>query len=82
MSTIEVKTDPYDQLFEQSQKNTHYLTKFVMVVYYVVFNILLVCIALDSYYEFMRKGDWFVLSISLIVLNNFCQFLRYIWVYD
>ncbi len=82
MSTIEVKTDPYDQLFDQSQKNAYYLTKFIMVVYYIVFNSLCICIAFDSYYEFMRKRDWFVISILLVVLNNFCQFLRYICIYD
>lgn len=82
MSVVELKTDPYNQLFEHPPKDTHYLTKFVMVVYYLVFNILLICIALDSYYEFMRKGDWFIISILLIVLNNFCQFLRYSCIYD
>lgn len=81
MSSLEVKTDPYDQLFERP-RNTNRLTKIIMIIYYFTFNALLMCIAVDSYYEFMEKKDWFVAAISLIVLNNCCQFLRYICTHD
>ena len=70
--------DPYGHLFVNSNKDEYHLTKAIMIVYYVVFNATLMMITFDSYYEFMRKKDWFVISISLLLLNNFCQFLRYI----
>ncbi len=82
MATVEVQPDSYANLFEAPQdKSAYFLTKWIMIIYYIAFNALLICMALDSYYEFMQKSEWFIGSLILIVLNNFCQFLRYVCIY-
>ena len=82
MSAIEVKRDPYDGLFEKQPVDHAFLHKMIMVIYYVVFNVLLLMIAFDTYFDFLSKKVWFTASVTLIVINNFCQFLRYICIYD
>lgn len=76
------KNNAYNEIFNpDSYKEKFFILKIILVIYYFTLNTILILIITDLYYEFMSESGWFMLALFTLMLNNVCQFIKYLCIY-